>query len=90
MHFRLFRRCITQNDPTYTRGHVIDWWLNSGAVLFALAAAALLLYSSFSPPIEIHWDTPLESDPNGVKRIAAALSLISAVCAGIKLFIKRN
>jgi hypothetical protein len=75
----------------------MEHWLDFGAALFALVAAAFWFLSAYGrlPPMVPYWDQVPESDPFYVavkfsarmNRYAAGLSGLSALCIGVKLFV---
>jgi hypothetical protein len=75
----------------------MGYWLDLGTALFALTASVFWFLSAYGklPPIVPYWDEVPASDPfyravrfsTQMNRAAAALSGLSALCAGVKLFI---
>jgi hypothetical protein len=76
----------------------MEKWLDIGAALFALVAAIFWFRSAYGkfPPLIAYYDQTPENDPfySAVKfsaemnKWAAGLSGFSALCMGIKLFIR--
>jgi hypothetical protein len=76
---------------------VISQWLDIGSAVFALVAAVFWFVSAYGklPPIVAYFDYTPEHDPFSkaikfsarMNRWAAALSGLSALCIGVKIFI---
>jgi hypothetical protein len=76
----------------------MEKWLDIGAAVFALIAAIFWFLSAYGklPSMITYWDQTPENDPfyTAVKfsakmnRWAAGLSGLSALCMGIKFFIR--
>ena len=76
----------------------MEKWLDISAALFAIGAAVFWFLSAYGklPPMMTYWDSTPEHDPfymavkfsAGMNRWAAGLSGLSALCVGIKLFIR--
>lgn len=72
-------------------------WLDWGTAIFALAAAVFWFLSAAGslPKMVAYWDQAPETDAffvaikfsASMNRIAAAFSGLSALCAGLKLFV---
>jgi hypothetical protein len=76
----------------------MSYWLDLGTALFALAAAVFWFLSAYGklPPMPgMYWTQVPETDPffraikfsAGMNKIAAFLIGLSALCAGMTLFI---
>ena len=74
----------------------MEKWLDVGAAIFALAAAAFWFLSAWGklPPMLSYWDMTPDTDPFYVavkfsammNKWAALLSGLAACCMGLKLF----